>query len=102
MSSPKIVVLGAGSLFFGRKAIWQMVHSEHLQNGTLALVDIDETRLNKMADLAKKVIAHNNSPLKLEASTNRRDVLKGADFVIMSFAFNNAMNRGIDCDVSAK
>ena len=102
MSSPKIVVLGAGSLFFGRKAIWQMVHSEHLRNGTLALVDIDETRLNKMSSLAKKVIAHNNSPLKLQASTNRRDVLKGADFVIMSFAFNNANNRGIDCDVSAK
>lgn len=102
MSSPKIVVLGAGSLFFGRKAIWQMVHSEHLRNGTLALVDIDETRLNKMANLAKKVIAHNKSPLKLEASTNRRDVLKGADFVILSFAFNNAINRGIDCDTSAK
>jgi alpha-galactosidase len=102
MSSPKIVVLGAGSLFFGRKAIWQMVHSEHLRNGTLALVDIDETRLNKMATLAQKVIEHNKSPLKLEASTNRRDVLKGADFVILSFAYNNAINRGIDCDVSAK
>jgi len=102
MSSPKIVVLGAGSLFFGRKAIWQMVHSEQLRNGTLALVDIDENRLNKMANLAKKVIAHNNSPLKLEVSTDRRDVLKDADFVIMSFAINNAHNRGIDCDTAAK
>lgn len=102
MASPKIVVIGAGSLFFGRKAIWQMVHSQHLQNGTLALVDIDEIRLNKMTSLAKKVIAHNNSPLKLEASTHARDVLKDADFVILSFAYENAINRGIDCDVSAK
>lgn len=24
---PKVVVIGAGSLFFGRQSIWQMVHS---------------------------------------------------------------------------
>ncbi|MDG0792174.1 hypothetical protein OMP38_15850 [Cohnella ginsengisoli] len=24
---PKVAVLGAGSLFFGRQSIWQMVHS---------------------------------------------------------------------------
>ena len=42
--SPKVVVIGAGSLFFGRQAIWQMVHSPHLNNGTLALVDTDPQR----------------------------------------------------------
>jgi alpha-galactosidase/6-phospho-beta-glucosidase family protein len=34
---PKVVVVGAGSLFFGRQSIWQMVHSPHLNKGTLAL-----------------------------------------------------------------
>jgi len=48
MSSPKITLIGAGSLFFGRKAIWQMVHSPHLREGTLALVDTDTERLDKM------------------------------------------------------
>jgi alpha-galactosidase len=53
-----MVLLGAGSLFFGRQAIWQMVHSPHLNMGTLALVDTNETRLKAMATLAKKVVAH--------------------------------------------
>jgi alpha-galactosidase len=101
MQHPKVVILGAGSLFFGRKAIWQMVHSPHLQRGTLALVDIDAERLEKMRRLAAKVIEANESSLRLEASTDRRDVLRDADFVVLSFAVANAHFRGIDCELSA-
>ena len=54
---PKVVVIGAGSLFFGRQAIWQMVHSPHLNVGTLGLVDTDPERLEKLAKLAEMVIA---------------------------------------------
>ncbi|MEZ4681627.1 MAG: hypothetical protein R2932_46185, partial [Caldilineaceae bacterium] len=39
VQQPKVVVIGADGLFFGRQAVWQMVHSPHLNNGTLALVD---------------------------------------------------------------
>lgn len=102
MSSPKVVLVGAGSLFFGRKAIWQMVHSPHLQEGTLALVDTDVERLAKMKRLAEKVVAHHRSPLKIEASTDRREVLAGADFVVLSFANRNAHYRGLDCILSEK
>ncbi len=102
MSHPRIVLVGAGSLFFGRKAIWQLVHSPHLQNGTLCLVDIDPERLDKMKRLAEKVVAHNGVALKIEASTDRRAVLADADFVVLSFARDNAKYRGIDCELSAK
>ena len=102
IASPKVVILGAGSLFFGRKAIWQMAHSPHLQNGTLALVDTDAERLDKMKRLAEMVVAHNQVPLKIQASVNRRDVLADADFVVLCFATDNAKYRGIDCQLSAK
>jgi len=102
MAYPKVVLIGAGSLFFGRKAIWQMVHSPHLQNGVLCLVDTDPGRLDKMKRLAEKVVAHNQVALKIEASTDRRDVLADADFVVLSFATDNAKYRGIDCEISEK
>ncbi|MCK0473211.1 glycoside hydrolase family 4 [Halalkalibacter sp. APA_J-10(15)] len=99
---PKVVVLGAGSLFFGRQAIWQMVHSEHLNKGTLALVDTNEDRLNKLVKLAKMVVEANNVELKIEGSTDRTKVLKDADFVVLSFAVDTVKYRGIDCTVSEK
>ncbi|MEM8783402.1 MAG: glycoside hydrolase family 4 [Planctomycetota bacterium] len=102
MPKPKVVIVGAGSLFFGRKAVWQMIHSPHLREGTLALVDTDADRLGKMKRLAEMAIEHNGVPLKLEASTQRRDVLKDADFVVLSFADRNAHFRGVDCETSVK
>ncbi|MBM0066530.1 glycoside hydrolase family 4 [Bacillus gibsonii] len=102
MKHPKVVVLGAGSLFFGRQAIWQMVHSPHLNKGTLSLIDTNTDRLNKLVTLAKMVAEENNVPLTIEGSTDRLDVLDGADFVILSFANNTVKYRGIDCEISEK
>ena len=99
---PKLVVIGAGSLFFGRQAIWQMVHSPYLNTGTLALVDTDEERVGKMARLAEMVIAHTGVSLALEASTDRKDVLNGADFVVLSFADRSVHFRGMDCQIAEK
>ncbi|MEX0745816.1 MAG: hypothetical protein WD118_09455 [Phycisphaeraceae bacterium] len=99
---PKVVILGAGSLFFGRAAIWQMVHSPHLNRGTLALVDTDADRLAKMERLARMVVEHNGVDLTIQASTDRNDVLDDADFVVFSFADRNAHFRGIDCETAAK
>lgn len=99
---PKVVVIGTGSLFFGRQAIWQMVHSPILNRGALALVDTDPYRLDRMARLAEMVVAHNGVPLHIEAANDWRDVLPGADFVVLSFANQTVKYRGIDCTLSEK
>lgn len=99
---PKVVVIGAGSLFFGRQAIWQMVHSPHLNQGTLALVDNQLDRLERMAKLAEMVIAETGVSLKLEVASDWKDVLPGADFVVLSFANNTVYYRGLDCNISEK
>jgi len=102
MQHPKVVVLGSGSLFFGRQAIWQMVTSPELNAGTLALVDTDPVRAEKMATLAAKVIDHTGVKLALESATDRKDVLAGADYVIISFANDTVKYRDIDCKLSAR
>ncbi|PZE20230.1 glycoside hydrolase family 4 [Paenibacillus xerothermodurans] len=99
---PKVVVLGAGSLFFGRQSIWQMVQSPYLNNGTLALVDTNAERLDKLIRLAKMVAEANGVALRVEGSTDRKQVLKDADFIVLSFAVDTVKYRGIDCDVSEK
>lgn len=102
MQHPKVVVVGAGSLFFGRQAIWQMTQSEVLRDGTLALVDRDPVILARMKTLAEKAIAHAGVSLALEASTDATEVLPGSDFVVLSFADRSVRFRGIDCELSAK
>ncbi|GHA35697.1 alpha-glucosidase/alpha-galactosidase [Devosia pacifica] len=101
-TSPKVTVIGAGSLFFGRQAIWQMVHSPHLNGGTLTLVDTDKERLDKLEKLARMVADHEGVALTIEASTDRREVLAGSDFVVLSFAKDTVRYRGLDTQISEK
>ncbi|WDR02359.1 hypothetical protein PSQ19_17335 [Devosia algicola] len=101
-TGPKITVIGAGSLFFGRQAIWQMVHSPHLNTGTLALVDTDIDRLRKLERLAKMVVANEGVSLRIETNTDRREVLGGSDFVVLSFAKDTVHYRGLDTTISEK
>ncbi len=99
---PKVVVIGAGSLFFGRQAVWQMVHSPHLNTGTLSLVDTDPKRLEQMTTMAEMVVQETGVPLKIEGSSEWKDALPGADFVVLSFARETVKYRGIDCAISEK
>jgi len=102
MQKPKVVIVGAGSLFFGRQGIWQMCHSEHLNGGTLGLVDTNPAHLAAMAKLARDAAVHTGVKLVVEADTDRRNVLKDADFVVLSFAYKSVKHRGIDCLISAE
>jgi len=102
VQNPKVVVIGAGSLFFGRQAIWQMTHSPHLNTGTLALVDNDPARLEKMGRLAEMAVAEAGVALRIETAIDWRDVLPGADFVVLSFAADTVRYRGLDCQISEK
>lgn len=102
MRGPKVVILGAGSFFFGRPVIWNMAMREALRTGTLALVDTDPETLSTMERLARRVFDHLKVPTRIEASVDRRDVLPGADFVIPSFSHRNAHYRGLDCRIAEK
>lgn len=81
---PKIVVIGAGSAIFGLGALSTMMQSERLRGAELALVDIDEPGLANILKLANMMNEAWESGIKISASTNRRDVLANADFVIVS------------------
>lgn len=102
MKGPKVVLIGAGSVFFGRQTIWSMVMKEPLCSGTLALVDPDTVKLKRMEQIARRAIAARGVPLRLEAVTDRRQALKNADFVILAFAVEGVKLRGVDAEISTR
>lgn len=99
---PKIVIVGAGSLFFGRQAIWAVNNQPGFRNAKLALVDTNEQRLQKMSRLATMAAEASGSGVAVESSTNYEDVLPDSDFVVLSFSENNTHYRRIDCRIAAK
>ena len=96
---PKIVIIGAGSYFFGRKLIWAMNHLEGLADGHLALVDIDPQTLETMKQLAEKAKEGSQANYTVSATTDYREAIPDANFVILSFSNRNAHYRGIDVNL---
>jgi len=82
----KIVIIGACSFVFARGLITDLVlyPQPGLGDSTLALMDIDKDRLDLMTAFARKIVEQNHSKIKVESSTNRKEVLEGADYVIVS------------------
>ena len=102
MAGPKITVIGAGSYFFGKQIIRKMASSPSLAGGTLALVDTDKNILATMTRLAKRVFAEKKSGVRVIGATDRREVVAGSDFVVMTFAHRNAYYRGVDTEIAAR
>jgi len=82
----KIVLIGAGSESFGRGQIADMLQHPDLQGRdvTLTLVDIDEQALMLMLRVAERIAEHTGSDIQLNATTDRREALVGADMVVVA------------------
>ena len=85
----KIVFIGAGSVGFMRGLVRDILTFPLLKNAELALVDIDKERLRFAQKACQKVIDMGNYPAKVTATTDRREVLKGADAVVVTILCGN-------------
>ena len=75
---PKIVFIGAGSFGFTRGLVRDLLTFPLLEGSEIALVDINKERLDFARRACQKIIDGGNYRAKLTATTDRREVLKGA------------------------
>ena len=80
----KIVLIGAGSYVFARDIITDILLYPKLRDSSIALVDIDKERLDIMTAFAKRLVEQQGFKTQIESTTNRREVLAGADYVIIA------------------
>ena len=80
--SPKLVVIGAGSVIFGVDLLSDLFQTPELRGCRLALVDVDAAKLERMAGLAARLNEASGWGVSLEASVDRATVLSAADFVV--------------------
>lgn len=78
----KIVMIGAGSTVFARNLIGDILSFPELADSTIALVDIDAERLRTSEIVAHRVAEALGAHPVIEATTDRRQALPGADYVI--------------------
>lgn len=77
----KVALIGAGSGTFALNVITDILAIDGLDDGTFALVDLDTQRLELSQAVAEQVIQAAGKRWTVRATTNRRSVLPGCDYV---------------------
>ena len=79
---PKIAFIGAGSVVFTRTLIKDILTFPSLEGATLALMDIDDDRLEMARRSVQRIIDEGSYPAKIVATRSRKTALKDADAVL--------------------
>ena len=96
---PKVTLIGAGSAVFARQLMSDLLAVEGLDDGTFALVDIDAGRLELARQIAERLVELSGKRWKVEASTERLDLLPGSDYVINSIEVAGLANVRFDYEI---
>ena len=98
----KIVLIGAGSHVFSRHLITDIISYPGLRDSTITLMDIAKEPLDLVASFAGKIVKQHGFNTKIEATTNRREALKAADYVIITIQVGGSKTLKIDRDIILK
>ena len=79
---PKITFIGADSTVFAKNLLGDILGFPELASSTISLFDIDAERLHTSEIVARKIASTLGANATIEATTDRRRALDGADYAI--------------------
>ena len=82
---PKITLIGAGSTVFTRNLCSDILLAPALQDSKICLMDIDAGRLRTSRDLVQNIVDSRGLDARVEATTDRQEAIRGADYVVTTF-----------------
>lgn len=98
----KVTIIGAGSLVFTKQFLNDMFNTPCMAGSTYALMGPTMWKLEKMKQYADQIIKKNHLDAHVECTTDRKEALKGADFVILTFQVGGDSAYTADIDIPMK
>ena len=78
----KVAIIGAGSVGFTKTLISDILKVPEFTGVEFALTDINEHNLSMIHEIISEIVKVNNLPAKVTATTNRREALTGARYIM--------------------
>jgi len=83
-AKPVVTIIGAASTTFGPKVLRDIINHPQLDGAAFRFVDIDVERLEIYTRLARRINDRMDHTVVIESDTDRRKMLAGCDYVIIS------------------
>ena len=78
----KVAVIGAGSLVFARTLFTDIMSVPEFRDIEVAFTDINADNLEKTRALCQQDLDANHIPVKIFATTDRREAFRGARYIV--------------------
>lgn len=82
---PKIAIIGAGGVVFPLRLMGDFLSFPALQGADFSLMDIDLERARHTAAEAQELVDAHGFPATVAATSDQREALAGADYVVVTF-----------------
>ncbi len=99
---PRIVVVGGGSFQWVPKLLIDLVNTPSLADAELVLQDINPDPLEPMADFVRHVVGLKGVNLTVSTTTNQREALAGADYVVVTISTGGFASMRHDLEIPEK
>jgi len=102
MRSPKIALIGAGSLVFCKTLVSDILATPALQGAELRLMSRTKPKIEQMERFVRRLISTNKLPATVSHTTDRRAALKDAYYVICMVQVGGLEAFGHDYEIPLK
>jgi alpha-galactosidase len=98
----KVAMIGAGSVVFSKNLTGDILSYPEFKDATFSYMDIDAERLEVGANLCRKVAKSLGANPTIEATLDRREALKDADFIINMVQIGGFDSTLVDFEIPRK
>ena len=98
----KLTIIGAGSLTFARTLFTDIMTVPELRGIEVAFTDINPDNLDMVTRLCQRDLDANGIPTKIIATTDRREALKGARYIVNCVRIGGLPAFETDIDIPLK
>lgn len=98
----RVAIIGAGSIVFCKTLILDIMATPDLEETEFVLMAPSTTKTSQVKAYLDRVIAHNKLKSKVSVTTDRREALAGAKYVIASFQVGGVSAFELDYKIPLK
>lgn len=98
----QVTIIGGGSYQWGPKLITDLLGVEALAGMELVLEDIDPAPLEPLGAYARRAVETTGAACSVRTTTDQREALDGADFVIVTISTGGFASMSVDLEVPAR
>jgi alpha-galactosidase len=98
----KVVFIGAGSIGFTRGLLRDLLAVPEFHNIQVAFTDINPHNLEMVTELCQRDIGENGLSIQIQATTDRREAIEGAKYVLCTIRVGGLEAFATDVDIPLK